>query len=407
MFKIFLIGVGCDGLTGAQEKVVAGCGIIVGGNRHLELVAEQPAAKVVIIPLAKALAAIRQGLLEYDVAVLASGDPLFYGIGRRLRQEFGVDQLEVLPALSSMQEAAARFKMPWDDAALLSLHGRKVDHVAGLLLRQPKSLIFTDGSNSPDRLAAKLIDYLELIGAEDLLNDCRVQVAENLGTDQERLVSGSLREIKESSFADLNVFCLECPALINEQAREYGLTEDEIAHSRGLITKDEVRGVTLHKLRMPLAGGVLWDIGAGSGSVSVEAARLNPRLTVYAVERNEAELANIKRNICKFGCYNVIPVAGPAPAALSDLPDPDRVFVGGSGGNLAEIIAASARRLSPGGRLVINGVIEKTVSQAPQLMAECGLAVEISKIQVERYTFLQGQEPAKVFNPITVMVGRK
>ena len=407
MSRIYLIGIGVNGLTPAQQDVLAGCGTIVGSDRQLGQVTESGAEKIAITPLTQALAVIGQRLVDHDVAVLASGDPLFYGIGRRLLAEFDPEQVEISPALSSMQEAAARFKFPWDDATLVSLHGRRVDHVAGLLLGNPINIIFTDRINSPDRLAAKIIDYLEVIEDRDLLQQCRIQVAENLGADDERLVSGSLKEIAPLSFADLNVMCLQRPVLAKEQATGLGLNEAKISHSRGLITKDEVRAVTLHKLRLPISDGVMWDIGAGSGAISVEAARMNPGLTVYAIEKNETELANIKKNILQFGCYNVIPVPGEAPDALSGLPDPDRVFVGGNGGNLPEIIALSSRRLSPDGRLVVNGVIEKTVSQAPKLMAENGLAVEISKVQIERYVYPQTAESAKVFNPITVMVGKK
>jgi precorrin-6Y C5,15-methyltransferase (decarboxylating) len=405
MFRIFLIGVGSQGLTGEQAGMLARCGLIVGDIRHLALVEEMAAEKLAISPLAPALERIRLPLASGDVGVLASGDPLFFGIGRRLLKEFKHEQLVVFPALSTMQEACARFKLPWDDMALVSLHGRKALHVPGLLLAREKTFAFTDHHNTPDYLARQLVAYLELIEADDLLAQCRVHVAENLGAKEERLFSGTLAEAAGQEFAGLNVLIVTRPRPATEDFPVFGLSEEEIAHSRGLITKDEVRAVTLHALRLP-SRGVLWDLGAGSGSISVAAARMHPGLTVYAVDHTAEAFANVRCNIRRFGCYNVIPVQGEAPAVLSSLPDPDRVFIGGSGGRLVEIIGQAAHRLPVGGRLVVNGVTGQTVAEAPQCMVDHGLQVAMTRIQIERTTFPE-REPGTILNPITVMTGSK
>lgn len=150
--------------------------------------------------------------------------------------------------------------------------------------------------------------------------------------------------------------------------------------------------------------GVFWDIGAGSGSISIEAARTNPRLTVYAVEHKEEELNNIKENIRRYDCFNVIPVFGRAPEVLADLPAPDRVFIGGSTGSLADIVRLVAKQLTANGHLVINGVIEKTITTAPQYMREAGFTVSRSVINVSR----ESQNGAvQNFNPITIMAGTR
>ncbi len=401
MSKIIVIGIDSFGLTLRKNEILTDCTLVVAGNRLLAEVTNPEVEKRSITPLADAMAAIRQALPSGNVGVLASGDPLFFGIGRRLLAEFDSSRVEFFPALSSMQEACARFKLSWDDAELISLHGRKNLHVPGLLLRYPKSLIFTDQAHTPDILARELISYCETIGEGNLPDECRMMVAENIGNDKERVTEGSLHTVASRSFADLNVLCI----LVPEDGRRgrLGLTENEIAHSRGLITKDEVRAATLHKLRLPKSG-VFWDIGAGSGSVSVEAALMNPDLTVYSVERKKEELANIKENICRNRCYNVVPVSGEAPFSIENLPDPDAVFIGGSGGQLEKIIAEAAKRLPNGGRLVVNGVIEKTVTEAPRFMKDNGLSVESSTVQISRTG--QADEPV-VFNPITIMVGSK
>jgi precorrin-6Y C5,15-methyltransferase (decarboxylating) len=405
MFSLILIGVGSQGLTREQTGMLTRCGLIVGDPRHLPLVQEMAAKKQAISPLAPALASIRQALASGDVGVLASGDPLFFGIGRRLLKEFGAEQLVVLPALSTMQEACARFTLPWDDLKMVSLHGRKTQHAPGLLLAGEKTFVFTDRHNTPAHLAQQLIEYLELIEDEALLDQCRMHVAENLGAADERLFSGTLAEAARQDFAELNVLIVTRPSLAAEGIPVFGLTEEEIAHSRGLITKDEVRAVTLHALRLP-STGVLWDIGAGSGSISVAAARMHPDLTVFAVDRHPEAFANVKKNIRQIGCYNIIPVQGEATAILNGLPDPDRVFVGGSGGKLSAIIGLAADRLPSGGRMVVNGVIGATVAEAPQCMARNGLQVDLTRVQIERTAFPE-TEPGKVLNPITVMTGRK
>lgn len=402
--RLYVVGAGVQGLTVSQKEILADCALIVSSERHMSLVEGIAVEKIAITPLGEALGRIKQTLPSASVGVLASGDPLFYGIGRRILAAFDQELVTVLPALSSMQEACARFKTPWDDVSFVSLHGREYCHLPGLLLT-PKTFVLTDRRNSPDRIAAQLLDYLNLIGDDNLKQDCQVQVGENIGAGNERFIAGSLADIAAQRFADLNVMLLTCPGLNKKDAGCFGLCEEEIFHSRGLITKDEVRAVTLHKLQLPLSG-VMWDIGAGSGSVSVEAARMNPGLTVYAVERTDGEIANIKKNIRRFRSYNVIPVAGSAPAVLRKLPAPDRVFIGGSGGHLSPIITYAAERLSAGGRLVVNGVLAKTIDEAPQLMRTRGLSVSMSTIQCERRN-LAREGTGTSLNPITVIAGKK
>ena len=399
--KINIIGVSPHGLTLAQRELLGASALIVGGKRLLAMFGHCTIPTVGITPLDDAIRSIEKSLGIGDVAVLASGDPLFYGIGRRLLDHFGSDIVEILPTLSSMQDAACRFKLPWDDAHLISLHGRRYVHVPSLMLAHHKTFMFTDHSNTPDALARDILHYLELIDDDVLRDQCRIMVAENIGGDEESLFNGTLKETANHTFADLNVMCLLRP----EMTRSFilGLSEPEISHSRGLITKDEVRAATLHRLRLPKQG-VLWDVGAGSGSISIEAARMNPKLIIYAIERKEEERANIKENIRRSGCYNVIPVAGLAMDVLEQLPTPDRIFIGGNGGQLADIIEVGSQCLPKGGLLVVNGVIEKTIVEAPRLMAKAGLNVEMSTVQITR----TGQDGnVQTFNPITIIVGGK
>ncbi len=406
MSEIVLIGVGEEGLGDKERTILAGCGLVVASSRHRPLVEKFAANLLPIAPLAAALDSIEAGLGGGQrVGVLASGDPLFYGIGRTLISRFGREKISVLPALSAMQLACARLCMPWDDARILSLHGRSDHNLAGRVLAQPRTILFTDQRLPPQELAAKLGSYLGLVGAGELGRKIKIHVAENLGRPDERLTSGDLETIAAGHFGDLNMVVVETPAPPIDGCR-FGLTEPEIRHSRGLITKDEVRAVTLHRLRLP-AEGVLWDVGGGSGSVSVEAARLAPGLAVFCIEQKAEELVNIRHNIVRQRAFNITPVAGRAPEALAVLPAPDRVFVGGSSGALADIISHTAGRLHKNGRIVVNCVTEKTGSEAPRLLADHGLRVECSEIRVSRRTFSANKTQRKEYNPITIVTGAK
>ena len=405
MYKIFIIGISEPVLSRGQLKLLSTCSLLVATGRLREMAADFSGRIHTVAPLDQAIAEIRSTLPKGNVAILASGDPLFYGIGRRLLTEFDKKQIEIHPSLSAIQRACALLKISWDDAGIISLHGRQYHHIPGLLLQNKKTIVFTDQTNSPRAIAAEIHKYLQSISHRDLIKKILVSVAENIGLQGENVFTGSLEEAAESDFSPLNIFCLQLPHLQSRMQASFGLglTEDEISHSRGLITKNEVRAVTLHKLRLP-GQGILWDIGAGSGSISIEAARTNPRLTVYAIEHKEEELENIKANIRMYGCFNVIPVLGRAPEVLTNLPAPDRVFIGGSSGSLAEILQLVAHQLAADGHLVINGVIEKTITTAPQYMQEAGFNVDKSVIKVNR-TLQNGE--IQNFNPITIMAGTR
>jgi precorrin-6Y C5,15-methyltransferase (decarboxylating) len=185
----------------------------------------------------------------------------------------------------------------------------------------------------------------------------------------------------------------------------FGLKEDEISHSRGLITKDEVRAVSIHKLRLPRKG-IFWDIGAGSGSVSVESARLFPLLKVYAVEKNEEQTANIGKNIDRFRLSNVAVISGMAPDILKDLPPPDRVFIGGSSGRLSGIIGCIAERMLKG-VIVLNATTLETLNEATLLLEKYGLDPEVSQVSVSRSKIVGGQRHMAALNPIFIITGEK
>lgn len=403
MFRVFLIGF--DGhLAADSAKALAGCGTVFASKRlqaSLDL-----AGKTVlpVTPVAEMLAGVAKISKEQDVAVLASGDPLFFGISRRLLQEVDPELVTIFPARSSMQMAAARFKIPWDDAAYISLHGRDMEVEISLLLHHKKSFVFTDRVNSPGAIACRLLDLLD--HDEGAAAGWTVWVGEQLGLPEEKISTGSLAEIAARTFDPLNIMLLVRGEDFLKNSTSFGLQEEQISHSRGLITKNEVRAVTIHGLCLPQEG-VLWDIGAGSGSVSLEAALLRPNLQVFAVERHPEQLAHIRENRRRYGVYNIHIIDGEAPDALDELPDPDRVFIGGSGGHLQEIITYSVGRLAGEGRVVVNAVIEETRKKAPALLYGAGLSVTMSDVSVSRHSFPETDRQERAFNSIRVCVGIK
>lgn len=407
--SVHLIGVESSGLFSDTSiiELIRNCRALVLSKRHRALLSplldDLSAVRLIpIAPVQEALVQAARELMHGDVVVLASGDPLFFGIGRTLLHFFGPARIAIHPALSSMQLAFARFKIPWDDAGFLSLHGRETKNLAASILTHDKVFLFTDRHSTPDRIAGSLLTECGSgIDAEYIIH-----VAENIGMADERLHTGTLSEIAKQSFGPLNVMILmkTKASTSSSMAPCFGLSEDEITHSRGLITKNEVRAASLHDLRLPRQG-VLWDVGAGSGAVGLEAARLFPELQVFAVEREEEQIINIQKNRKEFRTWNLQLVHGSAPDALAGLPAPDRVFIGGSSGQLRAIIGHAAERLSPGGRMVVNAVLEKTAQEAPQYLHEHGLQVTLSEIKVTRRNY--PDQGSQVMHPITIIVGHK
>lgn len=402
MFKLFVVGVAEPYLSKYQAEHLSMCGHIFTTDRFHEFIPPNNGVIHSITPLSQTFETIRKLLPSGNVAILASGDPLFYGIGKAVLKNFSSEQVSFLPALSAVQRASALFQLPWDDAKIVSLHGREHQHLPTLLLQSSKTILFTDGKNSPENIAGKILNYLRLINANELAAAAEILVAEDIGLESQKIFRGNLESCSRTQFSPLNIMCILLPQNIGPSYR-YGLQEADITHSRGLITKNEVRAATVHQLQLPNTG-VLWDIGAGSGSISIESARSTPDLTVYAIDHKEEEITNIKSNIRRYGCFNIVPVSGKAPDCLATLPPPDRVFIGGSGGNLETIIQICGGHLRDGGKIVINGVIAKTIDAAPQLLADNNFNTSTSTIKVSRTTST-GENLD--FNPITIISGNK
>ena len=356
--KIYVVGVGADGsagLTSRARELVATAEMLVGSDPALRLFPEIDAERVRIgSDLSEVSERLRVEFGRKRIVVVATGDPLFYGVARYLCDRLGKDRFEVLPHVSSMQLAFARVKETWEEAYLTDLSTRTLDAVLDRVRVAETVGLFTSETYHPARIARELLvrglDYF------------RAYVCENLGGKDERITQGELTELQAMTFDPLNVMILkrkpgrpDVPRGTRKLMR-FGNPDDVFAQSRpktGLITQAEVRAIALAQLDLQ-TGCVMWDVGAGSGSVALEAAQLVAPGRVYAIEQDSADYHLIVANAETFGIRNVQAVAGTAPACFQDLPDPDAIFIGGNGGEVARLLEASYAALRPGGRLVAN-----------------------------------------------------
>ena len=395
-----VIGVLDDGAASLSPTALAllrRADVVVGGSRTLALLDDDIAPHAQRRDLTGQLSAVPGWIAAAREAgqtsvVLATGDPLCHGIASYLASRLCIEAVEVLPNLSTVQLACARLGLAWQDARIVSVHskdagewhmGAEPGHglyaLAQSLRQHDRLLVLTSPDNSPDRIA-------RLIVAEGLGDDFQMAVAERLCTPDERVVAElSPHDAAQQTFADPNVVVL-VRSQVRPQPVRMGLA-DSAYHQRqpdkGLITKQEVRAVSLARMQLR-ADSRVWDIGAGSGSVGLEAARLCPQGHVFAIEKNEADHAIARRNHAAFGVSNYTLQHGKAPEGLEDWPDPDAVFIGGSGGELAGLIEQVLRRLRPGGRLVMNFVTLENLATATQALQQLNADWDVLQLQAAR-----------------------
>lgn len=398
---MLVVGVGDDGPAGLPSDVLARieqADVLVGGKRHLELFAERREERLVIAGgLESVLDRISGASADRQVVVLASGDPCFYGIGPHLAERLGRDRVEIVPHVSSVALAFARLGVAWQDATVISAHGRPLDIAIRAALGASKLAVLTDDVNTPAAVARALREA----GAADSV----AWVFEHLGGPRETSSESTLGDLLDRRFAPLNVLVIPALSWLTETAQviSFGLPESEYEHSAGFITKPEVRAVSLSKLRLR-AGGVLWDVGAGSGSLAIEAAGLVPGLRVFAVERSPNQLAMLRRNAEKPRRGGRIEIVeGEAPEALADLPAPDAVFVGGSGGRLAEILDAAKAKIARPGPIVANLVTFENVGTTLAWAGDNDLLSEIVQVSVARGANILGMTRLQAENPVTIV----
>ncbi len=368
-----LIGIGEDGrLPPVAQSLVDNAALIVGGARHLALIGETAAQKLHWpSPIEGALEQIaaRRGA---PVVVLASGDPFFYGVGDLLSRHFAADEMFCVPGSSAFSLAASRLLWSQQNCALLSLHGRAFERLAPHLQPGARLLVLSWDETTPARIAAYL--------AERGFGRSLVHVLERLGGPHERIRAARADDFALSDIAALNTVAIEVVA--EPDARVIPLAPglpDEWFENDGQLTKREVRAVTLSALA-PRKGELLWDIGAGSGSISIEWMLTDAANRAMAIEAKPERAARIARNAAALGVPDLRIVTGRAPEALAGLPAPDAVFIGG--GAEAATLQTAWDALPLGGRLVVNAVTLET--QAVLNAAFCEKGGDLTHIQIAR-----------------------
>jgi precorrin-6Y C5,15-methyltransferase (decarboxylating) len=350
-----IVGIGEDGLDGlspAARTLIAQASLVAGGRRHLALVAPAVNGETLAWPHPPQ-AAFPAILARRDdsVCVVATGDPFFYGIGSLLAQIVPAEEILCIPGISSFSLAASRLGWAVQDCALVTLHGRTLERIVRSFQPHARILALSWDQTTPPRLAELLVRHG--------FADARITVCEAMGGPRERL-----RTVRADAFAledidPLNLVALELTA--SAAARVLPLTPglpDAWFEHDGQLTKQDIRALTLAALA-PRQGELLWDIGAGSGSIGIEWMLSHPSNRAVAIERDAARAARIARNAAGLGVPDLAIVQGSAPAALRDLPPPDAVFIGG-GATAAGVIDAAREALRSGGRIVVNGVTIET-----------------------------------------------
>jgi len=462
---ILVIGMtaaGVDGLPAALIERILDTDLLAGGKRHLSYFPDFAGER---LPITASVEVVAQRLRTarsegLRTVVLASGDPLCFGIGASLRRYFAADELEIVPAPTAFQLAFAALGEPWHDARLLSAHARPLADVVARVIAANASLaelgrspmveasealaaVLTDNDQTPSVIAQELIDA-------GMAGSTLCAVCENLGSDSQQIVRTDLMDVSRREFAALNVFVVwseqgewqssrleqllphpnlpqtgkglprgdqssRKPAKIDQpvtvpslirgglgRGQTWGNPDDAFATSAAQITKREVRLLALAELQLG-PNGVLWDIGAGSGSVGIEAALGQPSAQVYAVEKRAEFVEHMHENLRRFPAAQVHITQGSAPDVCAEWPDPSAIFVGGSGGRLSEIIAVAQSRLQIGGRLVINLATLENLQTARDLLPDA----RISQVQISRGVPIAKMTRFDALNPIFMVMWQK
>jgi len=384
--KITIIGIGDDGfegLTSSAQRLLREADVVMGSETVLRLVPDARAEKVRLTSDLEAAARRLEDRGEQRVVLLAAGDPLFYGVARFLCDRVGREEFDVVPHVSSMQLAFARVKESWEEAYLTNLATQPLDAVIERARTAEKVGLFTTEKCPPRTVAQALLDRR--------IDYFTAYVCENLGLPDERVTHADLPHVAESEFSPLNVMILvrrpDVPDRPTEMKgrRLFGNPDEMFLQSkpkRGLLTPSEVRTIALAELDLG-ERSIVWDVGAGSGSVAIEAALIAHDGKVFAIEMDPEDHGLISENAERFGVGNLVPILGKAPEAWADLPPPDCIFVGGTGKTVGQLVEGAYEQLKPGGRLVANvGSIENLAGVTAMLDAKTGGQAQIRMINI-------------------------
>lgn len=408
--RIWIIGVGDDGAAGLTRQaleIIDSSTLLIGSASLLDkfpgFTGKRETVGADLDRLANTL-----DLADGLSVLLASGDPLFYGTARFLCDRLGKDRFEVLPHVSSMQLAFARVKESWDEAYLTNVATQPLERVLERIRTAEKVGVFTSEQITPARLAEELI--------AKGLTYFTAYICENLGSPDERVTRAKLPDIVNQKFSPLNVMILvrqpgipDRP-LDSNRIRLFGNRDEVFRQSkpkRELVTPSEVRSIAISELSLKETS-IVWDIGAGSGSVAIEAAQIARFGKSYAIEMDVDDYNLIVENANKFGVSNLVPVLGEAPKAWENLPDPEAIFVGGTGRAVTDLVWQAWPRLQPGGALVANMMSMENLVALQQLLAtKIGVETQFWMIQISRGNYQLENSRLESANPSFLIKANK
>ena len=418
--RIHIVGIGDDGLeglTGQARQLIDGAEVLLGPRVLLDKVSSTNATgtnatcpNTICIETKHTLDELKQQILDLPdrpTVLLAGGDPLFYGIARFLTETFGKDRFEVVPHVSSMQLAFARVKESWDDAYLSNLANQSLDRVVDSIRTAERVGLFTTESISPSVVAEALLDRR--------IDYFTAYVCENLGTRSETVTQGDLASIAKQTFGPMNVMVLvrrhgaaDRPSG-SKRRRLFGNPDDLFLQSRpkrGLLTPCEVRCIALAEMELN-ADSIVWDVGAGSGALAIEAASIASGGQVFAIEMDAEDYGVMIENRKMFDVPSLVPVHGQAPDAWAQLPDPDAIFVGGSGRMVPDLVADAIERLRSGGRIVINVSSPDNLVAVEAKLTAAGLQSDVRMINIARGQYQLDRVRFDALNPTFLVLGSK
>lgn len=407
--KLWVIGIGPgdrDYIYPRALNIIEKSNVLIGGKRNLELFSHLDKEQVPVGNNLEAIVSyISNNIREKSIAVLATGDPGIYSISEYLKEGLKDVELEVLPGISSLQYLCSKLRLAWHDIYITSLHGREVEDLADLIRSKKKVAVFAGGKCTPDAICRELVQK----GVKGL----KISVGENLSYPNERIIVGSPDEIGRMQFESLSIMIIEHNdvnksgvVLPHWKYTTHGIPDDMFIRGDVPMTKEEVRAVSLSRLRLN-ADSLVYDIGAGTGSVSVECGLQCTKGKVFAIEKEADAVELVKANCIKFGLTNVEVIHGAAPDAFIGLPSPNRVFIGGSAGNMEEILKQVTRFGNPV-RVVINSVTIESTYEALQGLENCGFnEIDIVSVSISRGRAAGGRHLMQALNPVYVISGEK
>lgn len=410
MPRLHIIGIGDDGqegLTGYARQRIEAAEMLIGPPSLLNKVRIGPRERREVGSDLQSIRQTIESVRDRQTVMLASGDPLFYGIARFLSDSLGKDEFEVVPNVSSMQLAFARVKENWDDAYLCSLATQPLDRAVDQIRISERAGLFTTEQVTPSVVAEALLDR-----RIDYFN---AYVCENLGAPGETVTHGDLQTIRGQTFAPLNVMILvrrqgaaDRPA-DHRGYRLFGNPDDAFLQSRpkrGLMTPNEVRCIALSELDLT-PQSIVWDVGAGSGALAIEAAGIASQGAVYAIEMDAEDYGLMLENANIFSRPSLTPIHGQAPEAFADLPDADAIFVGGSGRTVPDLVAAAAVRLTGAGRIVVNVSSPDNLVAVQKVLADAKMISDIKMINISRGCYQLDRTRFEAINPTFLVIGHQ